>query len=206
MAFFTQSVEKLIAEFAKMPGIGEKTAQRLALYVLKQPRDEAMELAFSIRDVKKNITHCSRCYNLAEGELCPICSDAKRDASQICVVEYPRDLMAIEKGGEYRGLYHVLLGAVSPVDDVTPEDIKLKELVTRIEDEKTKEVIIFTNATTEGDLTAYYVAKNLEGLPVRVSRIARGVPAGSELEFLNEGVITDALRGRTDFTAEEPDG
>ncbi|MFC1581900.1 recombination mediator RecR [Planctomycetota bacterium] len=203
MKAYTESVTRLIDQFARMPGVGRKTAERLAFYVLKIPKDEAMDLAFSIRDVKKNIRHCRQCFNLAEEELCPICADPARDAGLLCVVEFPRDLMAIEDLGEYRGRYHVLLGVISPVDDTGPDDIRVAELLARAKEGTVKEVIIFTNPTAEGDMTALYIAGLLKGVSVTVTRMARGVPAGSELEFVNKGVIADALKGRTPFEAEE---
>ena len=202
MTTYTESVKRLIDQLKKMPGIGEKTAERLAFYLLKASKDEAMELAFSIRDVKKNIRHCSIWFNLAEKDLCPVCSDTRRDRNTICVVEYPRDLIAIEEVGEYRGVYHVLLGILSPVDEVKPEDIRIGELVKRVKKDNVKEVIIFTNATAEGDFTAHYIARMLGPLNVKLTRMARGIPAGSEIEFVNKGVIADALSGRTPFDSE----
>jgi recombination protein RecR len=206
VSVYTESVQKLIDQLKKLPGIGEKTAERLAFHILKSPKDEAMELAFAVRDVKKNIRHCSICFNLAEGEQCPVCIDAKRNSGLLCVVEYPRDLISIEETGEYRGVYHVLLGTLSPVDDVKPEDIRIAELVERVSKGDFKEVILFTNATAEGDFTAHYIKRSLEKLPVKVTRMARGIPAGSEIEFVSKGVLADALSGRTDFSAEEADG
>ena len=200
MKAYTDSVARLIEQFCKLPGIGERSAERLALYVLKTPKDEAMELAFAIRDVKKNIRHCKTCFNLAEGDLCPVCSGKKRDTSLLCVVEFPRDLMAIEETGEYNGLYHVLLGTISPINDMSPEDIKSAELIQRVAKGDFKEVILFTNPTVEGDLTAGYIAEKLAGLDVKVTRMARGVPSGTELEFISKGVIADALNGRGAFS------
>jgi len=203
MAAHTESVERLISQLKKLPGIGQKTAERLAFHLMKASKEEAMELAFSIRDVKKNIRHCSVCFNLAEEDLCPVCRDKRRDTSVICVVEYPRDLTAIEETGEYRGVYHILLGTLSPVDEVHPEDIRIKELIERAEKKDVQEVIIFTNATAEGDFTAHYIARELERCNVKVTRMARGIPAGSEIEFVSKGVIADALSGRTLFAMED---
>jgi len=207
MAVYTDSVRRLIEQFKKMPGIGEKTAERLAFYLLKASKEEAMELAFCIRDVKKNIRHCTVCFNLAEEDLCPVCKDARRDRSLMCVVEYPRDLVAIEETGEYRGVYHVLLGTLSPVEDVRPENLKIGELLARVKKGGVKEVILCTNATAEGDFTARYIAGLLKSLPVKVSRMARGIPAGCEIEFAAKGVLAEALHARTTFAVEEnPDG
>lgn len=206
MAAHTESVQRLIGQLKKLPGIGEKTAERLAFHLMKTSKEEAMELAFSIRDVKKNIRHCSVCFNLAEEDLCPVCRNKRRDTGLICVVEYPRDLAAIEETGEYSGVYHVLLGTLSPVDDVHPEDIKIKELIERAGKKDVKEVIVFTNATAEGDFTAHYIAGQLEQCSVKVTRMARGIPAGSEIEFVNKGVIADALAGRALFAMESQNG
>lgn len=206
MTVYTESVQRLISQFKKLPGIGQKTAERLAFFLMKASKEEAMEFAFSIRDVKKNIRHCALCFNLAEKELCPVCGDSRRDRNTICVVEFPRDLMAIENAGEYRGVYHVLLGTLSPVDDVKPEDIRIDELIGRVKDSEVKEVILFTNATAEGDFTAHYIARMLEPFDVSVTRMARGIPAGSEIEFVNKGVISDALAGRIPVQTEHNDG
>lgn len=197
---YTDSVKNLIDQFAKLPGIGKKSAERLAMHVLKASKEDAMEFAFAIRDVKKNIRHCSVCFNLAEEKLCPVCSDNKRDTGLLCVVEFPRDLIAIEESGEYNGLYHVLMGVISPIDDTTSEDIRFSELIARVQEGKFKEVLIFTNPTAEGDMTAHYIARELEGNGINVTRMARGIPAGSELEFISTGAIADALRARTSFS------
>ncbi|MFH1708598.1 MAG: recombination mediator RecR [Planctomycetota bacterium] len=203
MSEHTPSVTRLIDHIARMPGIGRKSAERLAFYILKLPKDEAMELAYAIRDVKKNIRHCAVCFNLAEEERCPVCRDARRDPSLLCVVAWPRDLAMVEETGTYRGLYHVLMGVISPVDEVLPADVRIAELVTRVRAGGVAEVIICTNPTAEGDFTAQYILRELAGLPVRVTRMARGVPAGSEIEFSAQGVIAEALAGRVAFTAGE---
>jgi len=193
------SFERLVAEFRKLPGIGGRTAERLAYYVLRSDKDEAMALAYAIRDVKKNMHNCRECFNLTESELCPICADPRRDRSVICVVEEPKDLWALEKTGAYRGLYHVLLGRLAPLEDMGPESLTVGELAARVKKGGIREVIIATNPNLEGDGTAAYVMEKLAGADVAITRIARGMPAGSSIEYANTNILQDALAGRREM-------
>ncbi|MFW6125069.1 MAG: recombination mediator RecR [Pirellulales bacterium] len=199
MLAYSKSVHRLIEEFGKLPGIGNKTAERLAHYILRAAPEEAMGLADAIREVKQNVRHCSACYNLAEGELCEICSDPRRDQSIVCVVEQPRDLMALERTASYRGVYHVLLGRVAPLEGIGPEQLTIDALVDRVRRGNVREVIMATNPTLEGDGTALYISNLLAGLPVEVTRLARGIPTGSVLEFANAEMLSDAIDGRQKF-------
>jgi recombination protein RecR len=195
----TQSVTQLINEFAKLPGIGKKSAERLAYYVLRIHRNEALALADAIRNVKDNVRYCRKCYNLAEEEECTVCRDPSRQQDVVCVVEQPRDLMALEQSGVYRGLYHVLLGRIAPLDGISPEQLTIDALVKRVREGSFKEVIMATNPTVEGDGTALHISNLLEGLPVRITRLARGITSGSVLEFANKEILADALTGRQTF-------
>jgi len=195
----TQSVTALIEEFAKLPGIGKKSAERLAYHVLRMHETEATALADAIRDVKQNVRYCRVCYNLAEEEECAICRDSRRQQDVLCVVEQPRDLVALEKSGTYRGLYHVLLGRIAPLDGIDAEQLTIEALVSRVRGGSFKEVIMATNPTTEGDGTALHISNLLAEQPVRITRLARGITTGSVLEFANEEVLTDALEGRQEF-------
>lgn len=196
MSQVTQSIGKLIDELAKLPGIGRKSAERLAYHLLRVHKTEALGLADAIRDVRENVHYCSACYNLAEGELCSICSDSRRDHSQICVVEQPRDLMALEQAGVYRGLYHVLLGRIAPLDGIGPDQLTIERLVERVRSGDTREIIMATNPTVEGDGTSLYLSNLLADFPVSVTRLARGITTGSVLEYTNKEVLADALTGR----------
>jgi recombination protein RecR len=196
MTQITQSVGKLIDEFAKLPGIGRKSAERLAYHVLRVPKVEALGLADAIRDVRENVHYCKSCFNLAEGELCEICRDPKRSTEQLCIVEQPRDLMALEQSGAYRGLYHVLLGRIAPLDGVGPDQLTIDQLVTRVRGGQIREIIMATNPTVEGDGTALYISNILADQPVRITRLARGITTGSVLEYTNKEVLADALTGR----------
>jgi len=193
------SLERLVAEFRKLPGIGARTAERLAYHVLRATKDEAMALAYAIRDVKKNMRNCSECFNLTEGQLCSICGDPRRDRSLICVVEQPKDVWALEKTGSYRGLYHVLLGRLAPLEGAGPESLTVDELVKRVERGGVREVILATNPNLEGDGTAAYIREKLAPTGVRVTRIARGIPAGSTIEYSNTNILQDALSGRREL-------
>ena len=195
----SESVSRLIDEFAKLPGIGKKSAERLAYYVLRAAEPEALALAEAIRDVKQNVRHCKTCYNLAEGNLCTICQDARRDQSAVCIVEQTRDLMALEQSGTYGGLYHVLLGRIAPLEGVGPEDLTIDALVDRIRCGAIKEVIMGTNPTLDGDGTALYISNRLAEFPVEITRLARGITSGSGLEFANKEVLADAISGRQKF-------
>ena len=199
MSEVTQSVDNLIAQLGKLPGIGKKSAERLAYHLLHLSKGEAMALADAIRDVKQNVHYCTTCYNLAESELCSICADPGRDQTTICVVEQPRDLMSLEQTGIYRGSYHVLLGRIAPLEGVGPENLTIDALVKRIRDGHVNEVIMGTNPTTEGDGTALYISTLLAELPVKVTRLARGITSGSVLEYANKEMLSDALSGRQSF-------
>jgi recombination protein RecR len=196
MTQITQSVGKLIDEFAKLPGIGRKSAERLAYHVLRVPKVEALGLADAIRDVRENVHYCKSCFNLAEGELCEICRDARRNSEQLCIVEQPRDLMALEQSGVYRGLYHVLLGRIAPLDGIGPDQLTIEPLVARVRGGTIREIIMATNPTVEGDGTALYISNVLSDQPVRITRLARGITTGSVLEYTNKEVLADALTGR----------
>ncbi len=199
MAELTESVNVLIKELSRLPGIGKKSAERIAYHLLKVSKDEALALADAIRSVKENVRYCKQCYNLSEQELCEICRDARRDTSTICVVEQPRDLIALESTAAYNGLYHVLLGRLSPLDGVGAEQLTIGALIKRIKSGTIKELIMGTNPTVEGDGTALYIMSQLEGSSVRITRLARGITTGSVLEFANKEMLSDALSGRQNF-------
>ncbi|HZE97115.1 MAG TPA: recombination mediator RecR [Planctomycetota bacterium] len=194
----SEPILRVIQELAKLPGIGEKTAERLAFHLLAQPKSEAMLLANAVRDLKEQVKSCTKCYNISEAELCDVCDDAKRDQGLVCVVEQTRDLWAIERTGAFRGAYHVLHGHLSPLDGVGPELLTIPGLLDRVRKGGVREVILATNPTTEGDATAFYIQKAL-GPAVQVTRIARGIPAGSTLEYSDRTVVGDALSGRREF-------
>ena len=189
-------VERLISELGKLPGIGRRTAQRLAFHLLRQSDGEALALADAIREVKGSIEPCSRCFNLAEkGSLCVICDDPRRSDSVICVVEEPQDVIPVERTGEFRGRYHVLGGALSPIDGIDPDDLRIDELIQRVADSEVEEVVIATNPTTTGEATAHHIAERLRG-QVTVSRLASGLPVGADLEHADEVTLGRALAGR----------
>ena len=196
MAVYTQPVQTLIDELGRLPGVGPKSAQRIAFHLLKIPADDVARLAIAITDAKARVRFCARCWNVAEAELCPICADDRRDSSVVCVVEESRDIVAIEKTGEFRGRYHVLLGAMNPLEGIGPEQLKMKELFARLEPEAVEEVILCTNPNTEGEVTAMYLARMLKPFGVRVSRIASGLPVGGDLEYADELTLGRALEGR----------
>ena len=195
----SDSVTTLIEEFAKLPGIGKKSAERLAYHILRLHQSEALALADAIRGVKENVRYCRNCYNLTEQEECAICRDPKRDVSLLCVVEQPRDLMALEQAGTYHGLYHVLLGRIAPLEGVGPEQLTIEALVDRVRQGQFKEIIMATNPTVEGDGTALFASNLLAGTGVAVTRLARGLPSGSSLELANAQMLADALEGRRAF-------
>lgn len=199
MSELTESVTNLINEFAKLPGIGKKSAERLAYHVLRANKSEAMALAEAIRNVKENVRYCRTCYNLAEQEECAICRDPRRERDLLCVVEQPRDLMALEQTGTYRGLYHVLLGRVAPLEGIGPDRLTIDALVARIRGGTFKELIMATNPTVEGDGTALHITNLLSDLPIRITRLARGITPGSVLEYANKEILSDALAGRREF-------
>ena len=196
MASYGASMDRLLEELAKLPGVGRRTAERFAHHILRLPDDDAMRLAAAIRDVKRNTRTCSRCANVTETDPCTVCADPARDAAAVCVVERPRDVVAIEEAGVWRGTYHVLGGKVSPLDGVGADDLTLPRLVARVRDEGVREVVIATSPDLEGDGTALYVERALEGLPAKVTRIARGVPTGLSLEHASAAMLRDAFRGR----------
>jgi recombination protein RecR len=199
MPLVTESVSRLVDELAKLPGIGKKSAERLAYHILRVHQNEALALADAIRNVKANVRYCSTCYNLAEGELCSICQDARRDRGLLCVVEQPRDLMALEQAGTYRGVYHVLLGRIAPLEGIGPDQLTIDALVARVHAEPFREIIMGTNPTLEGDGTALYIANRLGDSKVPITRLARGITTGSVLEFANKEILADALSGRQKF-------
>ena len=199
MSEVTQSVTQLVDAFARLPGIGRKSAERLAYHILRTNKAEALGLADAIRQVKENVRYCRVCYNLAEGEECGICRDVKRDRTLLCVVEQPRDLLALEQAGTFRGLYHVLLGRIAPLEGVGPEQLTIESLVSRVRDGGFREVIMGTNPTIEGDGTSLHISNLLAGLPVEITRLARGITTGSVLEFANKEILADALAGRQKF-------
>jgi len=193
---YTPPVQALIDELGRLPGIGPKSAQRIAFHLLKVPADDANRLAHAIREAKATVRFCERCFNVAEAELCPICADDRRDPTMICVVEESRDIVAIEKTGEFRGRYHVLLGAMSPLEGIGPEQLKIRELLSRLGPEKVEEIIVCTNPNTEGEVTAMYLARALKPLGLKVTRIASGLPVGGDLEYADELTLGRALEGR----------
>lgn len=199
MKYFAPPLEKLIEQFQRLPGVGHKSAQRMAFYVLSMTDEHAGELAQAILDAKRTIRTCSVCQNLTEGEICPICSDKSRDNSVICVVSDPKDLLAIERTREYHGLYHVLHGVISPLSGIGPEDIRAKELLRRVADTEVHEIIMATNPDTEGETTAMYLTRLLRPFEVRITRLAYGIPAGGHLEYSDEITLTRALEGRRDM-------
>lgn len=195
MLFTSEALQQLIEEFAKLPGIGRKTAQRLALHVLKQPREDALRMAKALVNVKDRTRTCSICCNITEADPCAICASPKRDRTVICVVEEPNDVLALEKTNDFRGLYHVLGGSLSPLDGIGPDELKIKELLARIAGDVT-EVILAMNPNVEGEATTLYLGRLLKPLGVRVTRIARGLPVGGDLEFADEATLSRALEGR----------
>jgi len=191
-----ESVERLVEELSKLPGVGRRTAERLADHLVRAPREEAMALAVSIRDVKKSVRPCSLCGNFAEADPCAICGDAARDRTRICVVTSVKDLLALEHAGVYRGLYHVLAGPVAPLDGVGPDDVRLDALAARVRAGGVAEVILATDSDASGDMTAHHAARLLQDSGVRVTRLSRGLPAGSSVEFASPATLGDAMEGR----------
>ena len=196
MGAFTESMGRLIDEFAKPPGIGRRTAERLAYHVLSSREEGAIGLALAIRDVVRRTKECAACFNAAEAERCSICSDSRRDQSVVWVVEEVKDLIALEKTGEVTGVYHVLKGRISPMAGKGPEDLTIDNLLKRIRKQKVKEVVLATNPDLEGDMTSQYIVEKLKGSQVKLSRIARGIPQGSSIEYANKAILTDAITGR----------
>lgn len=198
MSYYSPSIEKLIESFERLPSIGHKTAARLAFHILNCSEEETNDFINSIKNAKQNLKYCSRCYNISDTDPCPICANPKRDENIICVVEDVRDIIAIERTHEYKGVYHVLHGSISPMNGVGPDDIKLKELLARVNAD-TKEVIIATNPRVEGEATAMYISKLLKPLGVKTSRIAHGIPIGGDLEYTDEITLSKALEGRREM-------
>ena len=196
---YSESVQKLIKEFEKFPGIGHKTAVRLAFYVLEEDEKFAKEMAEAILEAKSKVKFCSICFNLTDADPCSICSNAKRDKEFLCVVEDVKDVVAMEKTHEFKGMYHVLHGAISPMNNVSAADIKIKELVSRLSNNEIKEVIVATNPTIEGEATAMYISRLLKPLGVKVTRIAHGIPVGGDLEYTDEITLIKALEGRREM-------
>ncbi len=199
MATYARPVERLITELSKLPSIGPKSAQRIAFHVVRGRTDDARALAEALREVKERIRPCRRCFNLTESEECDICRDARRDQTVICVVEDPYDIGPMERTGEYRGLYHVLGGALSPLDGIEPEDLRIAELVERVEKEGTQEIVVATNPTTTGEATALFIAQELKEGPVRVTALASGLPVGGDLEYADEVTLGRAFAGRREI-------
>ena len=199
MSMYSPSIEKLIQSFEKLPSIGNKTAARLAFYILNASEEETNEFVSSIVNAKKNLKYCSKCYNISDTDPCFICSNPKRDISQICVVEDVRDIVAMERTHEFKGVYHVLHGSISPMNGVGPDDIKIKELLARLMDGQVKEVILATNPRVEGEATAMYLSKLIKPLGIKATRIAHGIPVGGDLEYTDEITLTKALEGRREL-------
>lgn len=199
MATYARPVERLITELSKLPSIGPRSAQRIAFHVVRGKKDDAIGLAEALREVKEKIKPCSRCFNLTEAEQCDICRDTRRDQTAICVVEDPYDIGPIERTAEYRGLYHVLGGSLSPLDGVEPEDLRIAELVERVREEETKELVVATNPNTTGEATALFIAAEVRDLPVRVTALASGLPVGGDLEYADEVTLGRAFAGRREL-------
>ena len=199
MISYSPSIEKLIESFEKLPSIGHKTAIRLAFHMLDLNKDETNEFVNSILDARNKLKYCSTCFNIADTDPCPICSNPKRDASIICVVEDVRDILAMERTNEFKGVYHVLHGTISPMNGIGPEDIKIKELLDRIKDNDVKEIIIATNPRVEGEATSIYLSKLIKPLNVKVTRIAHGIPVGGDLEYTDEVTLMKAIEGRREM-------
>ncbi|HTN80642.1 MAG TPA: recombination mediator RecR [Acidimicrobiales bacterium] len=201
MTVYAGPVQNLIDELGRLPGIGPKSAQRIAFHLLKLPAEDVARLSHAIEEAKAKVTFCTRCYNVSEGSECAICSDPRRDTTVVCVVEEPRDIVAVEKTGEFKGRYHVLQGAISPIEGIGPEQLRVKELLARLEPEGVSEVILATNPNIEGEATAMYLARLLKPLGFRVTRIASGLPVGGDLEYADEVTLGRALEGRRDVEA-----
>ena len=199
MSYYSPSIEKLVEAFEKLPSIGHKTAVRLAFHMLDASQEEVKEFMDAILQAKQNLKYCSKCYNISDTDPCPICANPKRDESIICVVEDVKDIIAMEKTHEFRGVYHVLHGSISPMNGIGPDDIKLKELLARLNPELVKEIILATNPRVEGEATAMYISKLVKPLGIKVTRIAHGIPVGGDLEYTDEITLTKALEGRREL-------
>ena len=203
MSIYTPALQKLIDELGKLPGVGPKSAQRIAFHLIKIPEQEALSLADAIQQAKQKVRFCETCFNMSDEAICEICSDSQRDSSLVCVVEEPRDIVALERTREYKGLYHVLQGAINPIDGIGPEQLKIRELLERLKRNTVFEVILCTNPNIEGEATAMYLAKLIEPLGIQVSRIASGLPVGGDLEYADELTLGRALEGRRNISGDE---
>ena len=203
MSIYTPALQKLIDELGKLPGVGPKSAQRIAFHLIKIPEQDALSLANAIQQAKQKVRFCETCFNMSDEAICEICSDSQRDSSLVCVVEEPRDIVALERTREYRGLYHVLQGAINPIDGIGPEQLKIRELLERLKGNTPQEVILCTNPNIEGEATAMYLAKLIEPLGIQVSRIASGLPVGGDLEYADELTLGRALEGRRNIAGDE---
>jgi len=203
MSIYTPALQKLIDELGKLPGVGPKSAQRIAFHLIKLPEQDALSLANAIEQAKQKVRFCETCFNMSDEPICDICSDLQRDTSLVCVVEEPRDIVALERTLEYKGLYHVLQGAINPIDGIGPEQLKIRELLERLKGNTVLEVILCTNPNIEGEATAMYLAKLIEPLGIQVSRIASGLPVGGDLEYADELTLGRALEGRRSISADQ---
>jgi len=203
MSIYTPALQKLIDELGKLPGVGPKSAQRIAFHLIKIPDHDALSLADAIQQAKQKVRFCETCFNMSDEVICEICSDAQRDSSLVCVVEEPRDIVALERTREYKGLYHVLQGAINPIDGIGPEQLKVRELLERLKGNTVLEVILCTNPNIEGEATAMYLAKLIEPLGMQVSRIASGLPVGGDLEYADELTLGRALEGRRNISVDD---
>ena len=199
MSSYAGPVQDLIDELGRLPGVGPKSAQRIAFHLLKLPKIDALRLATAIAEVKDKVTFCPRCFNIAEGAECSICTDSRRDSTVICVVEEPRDIVSVEKTGEFRGRYHVLQGAISPIEGIGPDQLKVRELLVRLDPEGVTEIILCTNPNLEGEATAMYLSRLIKPLGVKVTRVASGLPVGGDLEYADELTLGRALEGRREI-------
>lgn len=196
---YSERMSKLIEALNKLPGIGQRSAERIIFYLLKSPLEESLHLSELVKDVRTQTRFCKTCHNLSDGETCRICTDPTRDQGVLCVVEDPKDVVALEKSGSYKGRYHVLLGSLSPLEGVGPEELQIGNLIRRVKQEKTREIILATNPNTQGEATALYLAEALKSYDVRISRIARGIPVGSSIEFMDPATLQRSLEGRQNF-------
>jgi len=196
MQHYPKSIRNLIRQLSRLPGIGEKTAERLAMHVLKAPADQAQALAESILQVKRSVQHCQQCFGLSDGPVCQICQDPGRDRDLVCVVEQPADMMSVEKAGCFKGLYHILGGVLSPMDGIGPDRLRLEQLWRRVDSGQVKEVILATSTSVEGEATASFIAQRLAGRPVKVSRIASGIPMGGDIKYVDQMTLKRAIWGR----------
>lgn len=196
MSHYPLSIMNLIKNISRLPGIGEKTAERLTMHIIRSPLKEVEQLSLSILETRKKIRSCSICFGLSDSDICNICNDSTRNSSFLCVVEQPADMVAIEKSGAFKGIYHILQGAMSPIDGIGPDDIRLNELLSRIKNNNVKEVVLATSTTIEGEATASYIAQNLENYPVKATRIASGIPIGGDLKYIDQLTIKRAMETR----------